>query len=837
MQEINMTVAENGGNVSLNTEQMRVIEAVSPTVDAERVEGGVEITVHDLRGTQTATVYDGPQGEQGIQGERGPQGEQGIQGERGPQGEQGPQGIQGIQGEQGPQGATGAQGPQGIQGETGATPAFAIGTVSTLEPGESATATITGTAENPVLSLGIPQGEQGVPGEVTQEEFDALKSAISNVEYTELTIASDIQTISWTNNSNTAVTSNGDGSYNVGKTDYGNTLFQGTIKAGIYNLFGVPVGFSFVSTNTSHSTGIVATNDTGKTKRITIAADGTYYFGWRIPSNPSSAFVVVPFLVRIYDIDGIESDIEVIQQDIESIEGDVDSVEDSVHTLTDSIFKDVNLNVNWAATLNSQQNRGILNMGNITGEYNFTADSSTDHYIAIDHYSDSGYTTKISTTGYIGEYSEDFDGTDYIQVLIKKTNGGVSGDSITITSSDFSSYVIMRVVDQIFKNAEDIETITGEIEELQSPSAFFPFSTERYYAHLFLGADANNPLIPSESIFDVQIAKRLGFSVVEGNVHETSDGKYVVIHGMYENGVSYLGNLVEDSNGDTGEDVAIDSLTLSEIQSTYKYISSESRYKVSIPSLEEWLTECKINTIIPLVQYCTDESVAITKKIMGDSFILYNGRRDLFKGYIMMYQNKPSLETVVGWCETIKPPLMVCIADVNDEYTSQELTAMVDACHSRGCKIGFAGNYKNPVDNFKLIKHGFDFASSGWDVNNCAGNIVNVTSEIDFSAFTNAIKENDGVLELENDDTVTLATTPASQFLSKGILRLNFIGTIGLMMGSYISVYHTSEKKFVSDGTNGFEISTLYMNQSPNFTIRAVGNVKIKSIQFIADKC
>ena len=34
----------------------------------------------------------GPQGPQGIQGERGPEGPQGIQGERGPEG---PQGIQG----------------------------------------------------------------------------------------------------------------------------------------------------------------------------------------------------------------------------------------------------------------------------------------------------------------------------------------------------------------------------------------------------------------------------------------------------------------------------------------------------------------------------------------------------------------------------------------------------------------------------------------------------------------------------------------------------------------------------------------------------------------------
>ena len=59
----------------------------------------------------------------------------------------------------------GAQGPAGPKGETGATPNIQIGTVQTLEPGQQATASVTGTAENPVLNLGIPKGEKGNPGE------------------------------------------------------------------------------------------------------------------------------------------------------------------------------------------------------------------------------------------------------------------------------------------------------------------------------------------------------------------------------------------------------------------------------------------------------------------------------------------------------------------------------------------------------------------------------------------------------------------------------------------------------------------------------------------------
>lgn len=77
---------------------------------------------------RSETVFElpnGPQGEQGLQGEPGPQGVQGPQGEPGSAGLQGqpglagPQGEMGIQGLQGPQGEPGPAGPEGARGSDG----------------------------------------------------------------------------------------------------------------------------------------------------------------------------------------------------------------------------------------------------------------------------------------------------------------------------------------------------------------------------------------------------------------------------------------------------------------------------------------------------------------------------------------------------------------------------------------------------------------------------------------------------------------------------------------------------------------------------------------------
>lgn len=51
------------------------------------------------------------------------------------------------------------------KGDTGATPNLQMGTVKTLEPEEAAKATITGTAEEPILNLQLPKGKQGDKGE------------------------------------------------------------------------------------------------------------------------------------------------------------------------------------------------------------------------------------------------------------------------------------------------------------------------------------------------------------------------------------------------------------------------------------------------------------------------------------------------------------------------------------------------------------------------------------------------------------------------------------------------------------------------------------------------
>ena len=86
-------------------------------------------------------------------------------------------------------GLKGETGPQGPKGDTGATPNIQIGDVTTLQPGQQATASITGTTENPILNLGIPKGANGSGGGdgtgITQRQINALNEMFKICAYTQ----------------------------------------------------------------------------------------------------------------------------------------------------------------------------------------------------------------------------------------------------------------------------------------------------------------------------------------------------------------------------------------------------------------------------------------------------------------------------------------------------------------------------------------------------------------------------------------------------------------------------------------------------------------------------
>lgn len=114
----------------------------------------------------------------------------------------------------------------------------------------------------------------------------------------------------------------------------------------------------------------------------------------------------------------------------------------------------------------------------------------------------------------------------------------------------------------------------------------------------------------------------------------------------------------------------------------------------------------------------------------------------------------------------------------------------------------------------RLFSLGFDFSASGWDINEIRhGNLCNISLE-------NSVSLAPGEpLKIKKKRLPEL-------FLSGASLRIAFKGTLHIRMGSHI------DSDFTSDGSTSIHLSTYFLEDSPDFCIRAVDAAEITYLTY-----
>lgn len=371
-----------------------------------------------------------------------------------------------------------------------------------------------------------------------------------------------------------------------------------------------------------------------------------------------------------------------------------------------------------------------------------------------------------------------------------------------------------------------------EANTVNAVNANWPFKFGGpYYSHIFIDKidKDSDVVIPCQSVFDVQIAARLGFKFIEGNVHKTATpGKYIVMHGAR----GKLGGQVMRLDGSSAEDVVISETSFEDLMTKFVYRSKYAKYRTHITSLEEFLTECRRNNIAPMIQHVDEQEVEIIKSYMGNNFIMYWGYREEFSGPILEYWGYKTKEEILGRCRFIGDgaPYMYCMGNTHD-FTDEQLADICKEVHKLGCYIGFAGSYEDRARSEKMLALGMDFSASGCEINEITtGNLCNLTADLCFDDFKTNGKTVDYVLRLAKGQTIKPGIELGKEFLSGGSLHIMFKGKIKVDMGDYI---HT---EYESDGSRSTWISTYFLDQAPTFTITATEPTEILTMTYKASK-
>lgn len=429
-------------------------------------------------------------------------------------------------------------------------------------------------------------------------------------------------------------------------------------------------------------------------------------------------------------------------------------------------------------------------------------------------------------------------------VQIGRNNGGgrwyeatVPNNAVLITSTNHRTYCPTAIVKVDSASALIIDkAVDGSgvstVKKIDAFAGNNPFRFNGpFYAHLFIDKiyeTSTDITVPSESLDDIRVSRRLGFNVIEANVQVTSDGKLIVIHGSG----GKFGYEVTDLNGEfTYADTAINSVTLDWIKANIRYRSDIPRFRTTVPTFEEFLRECRLQGIIPFAQASTADMVALLDGIMGyGNYFAYNGIRALTTAPIVEYLSLTTKEAILERARSIGVPYVYAMGNYN-AFTDDELKDIVSSLHSEGFMIATA--YVSGANADRVRKLGVDMIASTINVNNFDNaNLCTLCVGTDWSDFQiTGSSATDAGVELGEGDSITPANALGTEFLAKCTLQVTFVGKLGAICGR-------DSAELTSDGTHPLVLSSYVINSVPTFRIYGFADsATITDIVFKASKC
>lgn len=350
---------------------------------------------------------------------------------------------------------------------------------------------------------------------------------------------------------------------------------------------------------------------------------------------------------------------------------------------------------------------------------------------------------------------------------------------------------------------------------------------KKFFHHIDVSSE--NPIIPSQSIFDIHRAKRLGFDIIELNCRKTSDGIMYSFHGSR----GKFGGAFHSVDNTDISNISVNTVTDEYIQTNIRYNSVYEKYRVAPTRMVDALTECKKMGLIPLVEY-SDEVVELCESIMGsNNFIIgmYTANRIQPSNYICASWLTGSAEDIIKKANN-SGGAYICSINVTDSmytnYTKDDWEEFASKIHKAGYYLSCT--YQTEEQLQKLMGC-FDLIGSEYNINSIEyGNILDVDAGMDFSGIQNTGSVEDGMLKLESGETASNADKAPVLMLGGADLRIIFDGKIKINMGVI------NEKIFESNGKEIMCFSSYFQNGSPSFLIEAVENTTIKELVFKASK-
>ena len=360
---------------------------------------------------------------------------------------------------------------------------------------------------------------------------------------------------------------------------------------------------------------------------------------------------------------------------------------------------------------------------------------------------------------------------------------------------------------------------------LRSSIGFNPGRFMPCYDHLFVGRTGEYCTIPHESVYHVRLSRRFGFDVIEANIASTQDGVFIVNHLNQ----GKFGGYFHHVDGETDiSNILVSSVTWEWIVENVRYNSSIPKYRTRPCTLQEFLSECRQQNIIPFITTTNTDVIEIADQYMGkDNYIAYAGSRaNNPSAIISQWVTRTTKADILAYCESVGKPFIYGMANPT-AFTDSQLKEIIDTLHENGYWI--ATSYAD-TSWHKYSALGFDMIGAQGRINRIKnGNLYNLDAIYGFDDFTfeNATESN-AVLTFSAEGTITPNISNDVLDVAGVDIEMVFNGTITIPSFGE----HVNSVSYTSDGATPFFATIPVINRSPKVTIQVASGTVINHLAY-----
>ncbi|MDD2382304.1 MAG: glycerophosphodiester phosphodiesterase family protein [Mariniphaga sp.] len=365
--------------------------------------------------------------------------------------------------------------------------------------------------------------------------------------------------------------------------------------------------------------------------------------------------------------------------------------------------------------------------------------------------------------------------------------------------------------------------ITSGCQKIQDTES--TLNNRLFIAHR--GVNMGCTIAGENSLEAIKLAKKAGFQCIETDVRLTADSVMIVMHDETLNRTCLTINGTELT-----EKVFVAEITMDDLNSNYILKATEPENRTNIPTLKEFLVECRKQDLLPFIEpKIYDETgkhykdiIDLANEIMGkNNYIITSNNRANIVIRELGLNDVPLMGILYQTTfEEIESLGNIIMAISTSQFTVKEFEFNVNKAKRSGFQTE---SHTDNFHRFAMINNSeIDYISTDFLAPDIKDNSLLLIDYKSFEEFHCTGKLSDGVIKLSTDDVLTITEKLPEVYFGGIYLELEIKGNCEVVLANQKFTIENSE-------TASYKHQLMLYNSTPPFSITAKDKSEISYVR------